>query len=95
MEKEKLTLEDLHKNESWEKAVIIFDKSSFDREYSELERSYKISRDNKYFNPHAISNSLFGNCLDGKDNGVRLDIYMSLLPKEGKRWKVEYCYITE
>lgn len=95
MKIEKLTLTELGKNESWKKAVVVFTENSFNREYSETERSYSISRDSKYFNPMMIGNSLFGNCLDGKDNGVRLDRYMSLLPNEGKRWHVDYCYITK
>ena len=92
---EKLTLRDLQKNDNWEKAVIVFKEKSFEREFSETERSYEISRDNKYFNWQMNGNSLFGDCLDGKDNGVRLDIYMSLLPKEGKRWIEDYCYIVK
>lgn len=41
--------------------------------------------------------SLFGNCLDGSDVGVRLDTYMFAVPVDGvgKAWKVEYCYIVE
>ncbi|MED5094524.1 hypothetical protein [Bacillus safensis] len=93
---EKLTLEDLSRNESWEEAVVVFTPNSFDREFSETERSYRITRDNKYFSSSKNGNSLFGDCLDGKDLGVRLDIYMSLwLPSEGKQWNVDYCYITK
>lgn len=89
------TLNDLSKIENWKKAVVVFTKDSWGREYSLESRSYEISHDNRYFQPMANANSLFGNCLDGKDNDVRLDRYMSLLPEEGIRWKVEYCYITE
>lgn len=90
---EKLTLAELGKNKSWREAVVVFAKESWDREYSLESRSYQVSSINKYFDPNMIGSSLFGNCLDGMDNGVRLDIYMKLLPKEGKRWKVDYCYI--
>lgn len=92
---EKLSFDQLERSNEWKKAVVVFTEDSYEREFSELERSYKISHDNKYFSGIASGNSLFGSCLDGKDNNVRLDIYMSLLPKEGRRWKVEYCYIVE
>jgi hypothetical protein len=92
---EKLTLNDLQDNETWEKAVVVFKPESFSKEFTEKQRSYEIDRDNHYFKPDSISNSLFGNCLDGTDNGVRLDIYKSRLPEEGKRWIVDYCYITK
>lgn len=91
----KITLSDLRENTSWEKAVVVFTQDSFSNNFSEVERSYEISKENKYFNPNMNGNSLFGNCLDGKDDGVRLDIYMSILPEEGKRWIVEYCYIIK
>ena len=57
--------------------------------FTELERSYQISSDAKYFDGNMSGNSLFGNCLDGKDLGVRLDYYMY------SGWKVDFCYITE
>lgn len=93
--KEKVTLQELRDNETWQEAVIVFTSDSYIKPYTEKERSYKIKRDNKYFNPLANGNSLFGNCLDGKDNGVRLDRYMILQPEEGTRWNVDYCYITK
>lgn len=92
---EKLSFTALQGNKEWKEAVIVFKENSFEKEFTELERSYAISHDNKYFNGMMNGNSLFGNCLDGKDNGVRLDIYMKMLPKEGRRWNIEYCYITK
>lgn len=90
MEKKTYTLRELRDDTSaWEEAVIVFTADSFEQEYSEESRSYKIRRDAKYFNPVMIANSLFGNCLDGKDDGVRLDKYMA----EG--WKVDHCYVTK
>jgi hypothetical protein len=91
----KITLQDLGKNKNWEKAVIVFTEDSFEDSYTELERSYEVESDEKYFLPDMISNSLFGNCLDGKDNGVRLDIYMSIPEDQGRSWNVEYCYIVK
>lgn len=91
--RKRLSIYDLKKDTSWEKAVIVFTENSFKKEYSELERSYEVNKDCKYFDSSKIGNSLFGNCLDGKDKGVRLDWYMH--PSESDRWKVEYCYIIE
>lgn len=91
----KLTLSELRDNETWKKAVIVFTKDSYSRDFSETQRSYEVSRDNKYFDPNMIGNSLFGSCLDGTDDDVRLDRYIHRLPEEGHVWKVEYCYITK
>lgn len=84
----KMTLNELSNNKSWKKAVIVFTKDSFNREYSEKSRSYEVSSNDKYFDGNMIGNSLFGNCLDGTDNDVRLDRYIG-------DWKVDYCYIKE
>lgn len=92
---EKLTLNELTKRSNdWKKAVIVFTEDSFNKFFTEEERSYEITSDNKYFNADMNGTSLFGNCLDGKDDGVRLDIYMSL-PEEKERWEVECCYIVD
>ena len=74
-------------------AVIVFTEDSFDREYSEESRSYKINNDNKTFR-NCISNSLFGYCLEGTDQGVRLDHYMEYYGNK-PGWKVDYCYLVE
>lgn len=66
--------------------VIVYTKDSFDKEYPLESRSYRVASDNKYFVPHLGGNSLFGNCLDGSENCVRLDWYFSA-------WKIDYCYI--
>ena len=93
---EKITFGQLcNTSDSWEKAVIIFAPESFNREFSEIERSYEVYSDAKYFDANMGGSSLFGNCLDGKDNGVRLDWYMKRMPSEGTPWTVEYCYIVE
>lgn len=73
------------------KGVIVFTQDSFNKPYTETERSYKTTSDNKAFFPNMISNSIFADCLDGKDLGVRLDWYMG--GKDG--WKVDYCYLLE
>lgn len=86
---EKLTLSELSKAKGWKEAVVVFTEDTWEKVYSLDSRSYAVSHDAKYFDPNMIGNSLFGNALDGTDNGVRLDIYM------GDGWKVDYCYIVK
>lgn len=87
--KERLTLKQLEERiNEWNKAVIVFTEDSFDKPYTEQERSYEIRSDAKYFDGSKLGNSLFGNCLDGKDHNVRLDWYLG-------EWHIEYCYIVE
>lgn len=95
--KKKLGLNDLQENKNWKDAVIVFKPESFNKEFNETQRSYKISRENYYFQQGKISSSLYGSCLDGSDDGVRLDLYMKAIPEDklGKRWIVDYCYIIE
>ena len=71
--------------------VVVFTEDSFSKVYSEKSRSYFVSSDNKAFLPHQHSNSIFADCLDGTDWGVRLDWYMY----DEKPWKVEFCYLLE
>lgn len=78
---------DEHYGKSEQFGVIVFTEDSFSKPYTEKERSYRVSNDNKAYRHNCISNSIYANCLDGKDNGVRLDWYM------GDGWKVEYCYM--
>ena len=72
-------------------AVIVFTEDSFDKPYTEQQRSYQIRNDEKYFLPNMNGTSLYSNCLDGSDLGVRLDWYMG--GKDG--WKVDYCYLID
>lgn len=69
--------------------VVVFSADSFKESYPEKSRSYRVSSMEKYFNAHASGRSLYGNCLDGADDGVRLDLYMY---REKDRWNPEYCY---
>lgn len=71
--------------------IVVFTEDSFTRPYTEKQRSYRLSNDNKAFLPNQCSNSIFADCLDGTDWGVRLDWYMY-----GKdAWKVKHCYLIE
>lgn len=66
--------------------IVVYQQVSFTKEYSEKQRSYRVSSDNKAFIPGQIGSSIFGDCLDGIDIGVRLDWY---------NWRVDYCYFEE
>lgn len=81
-----MDLEKLLNNSDWEAALIIFAKDNWNIDYTEEERTYRVSVNSKYFQHDKIGTSLFGNCLDGKDNGVRLDLY---------NWKVEKIIIEQ
>lgn len=70
--------------------VAVITKDSFGKEYTVEERSYAFTNHNKFFIPSNIGNSIFADCLDGKDIGIRLEQYVCNL-----NWNVEYCYIKE
>jgi hypothetical protein len=69
-------------------AVIVYKKENFNEEYSEEERSYKITNQSgkAFFRMPSGSQSIIGNCLDGKDLHVRLDIL---------DWEIDYCYFVQ
>ena len=77
----------------WDEAVIVFTEDSFDKVYTEKQRSYRVRSDAKYFNPNMIGRSLYGDCLDGTEEHIRLDRYLG-------GWQlvntinVDYCYIV-
>ena len=74
------------------KGVVVFSAKSWNKPYTEIQRSYEFTSDNKAFLPNQHSNSIFADCLDGTDLGVRIDWYMH--DKE-MPWIPEYCYIVE
>lgn len=70
---------------------IVFTKDSFNKEYTEESRTYKVSSDNKAFQPEKGGYSIFASCLDGTDPCLRLDGYM----RGDNAWKIEYCYVYQ
>jgi len=65
----------------------------FSREYSETERSYRISDNNMWgLDDSKRGRRIAGDCLDGLDIGVRLDAYMDA-DEPNDRWQIDYCYI--
>ena len=74
-------------NEEFLEGIVVFTEDSFSASYTATARSYQFTSDNKPFLPNQHRNSIFADCLDGIDLGVRIDWYLH----DG--WKVEYCYI--
>ena len=70
---------------------ITFKGESFEREYSQEERTYFFNSNEKAFNDNANGCSIFASCLDGKDIGVRIDQYM----RTPNGWKVERCGVVK
>lgn len=68
---------------------IVFSPDSFDKSYSEQSRTYVVSSDNKAYIAGAGGYSIFGSCLDGSDQNIRLELYMH---GDGA-WKIERCYM--
>lgn len=83
------SFDELKDRDDWTTAVAVFTEDSFDKPYSLEERSYAFSRNNRYFEEGKIAKSIFANCLDGKDLGVRLDWYCP------GQWKIDYIYILK
>ena len=63
--------------------VIVYDQSNFGLSYTEDQRSYRVWNNNPIYQLDAELPELMGDCLDGTDDNVCLDIY---------DWKVEFCY---
>lgn len=68
-------------------AVIVFASSNWSQPFTETQRSYRVyNNSGKAFFNGMLGNSIFADCLDGCDLGVRLDWY---------DWKIERCYFEE
>ena len=78
-------LSDLH-DLDWKVAHVTYKESNWSKPYSKKERTYRITSDAKHFDSSKLGKSLFGDCLDGIDLGVRLDMY---------NWEVESIEIIE
>ena len=72
---------------------IVFTEDSFTAPYSELARTYRVSSDNKAFQPGMGGYSIYGSALDGTDSCVRLEQYMAVERGGKNGWKIERCYV--
>lgn len=60
-------------------------------DYTEIDRTYLISSNNKAFRPNMLGYSIFGSCLNGKDPCVRLDHYM----RQKEAWVPGECCLLQ
>lgn len=64
-------------------AVIVYKQSNFTKPYSEEQRSYRVNNlSGKRFFDGMLGDSVFGDCLDGSEEYVRLDCL---------DWETERC----
>lgn len=70
---------------------IVFTADSFDKPYSEESRTYRVSSENKAYQSGMGGYSIYGSCLDGTDQCLRLDGYM----RGENAWKIEKCYMLK
>ena len=71
---------------------IVFTVDSFTEPYTEEQRTYVVSSDNKAFKPNMGGYSIYASSLDGVDKMVRLEAYMAAEHGGKNGWKVERCY---
>ena len=70
---------------------IVFSADNFDEPFNEEFRTFAISSYNSAFRLDVKECSLFGSCLDGTEQSIRLDDYM----KVSGGWKIEKCYMLK
>ena len=75
-----------HKTGNHKVAVIVFSQSNWEKEYSEVSRSYSSHSDQWGWDYEKLGRCRIGDCLDGSDNDVRLDWY---------DWEIESWYWLE
>jgi hypothetical protein len=68
---------------------IVFSPASFIREYSLESRTYVVSSDNKAFQPRMGGYSIFASSMDGSDQNIRLEQYMSTEHGGRDGWQIE------
>lgn len=74
---------------------IVFSADSFDKPYTEEQRTYVVGSDNKAFRDGMGGYSIFGSSLDGSDVCVRLEAYMADERGGKDGWKIEKCYVKD
>ncbi|MFR7636555.1 MAG: DUF6674 family protein [Lachnospiraceae bacterium] len=76
-------------------AHIVFTADTFKKPYSEFERTYEVSSDNKAFQSRMGGYSIYGASLDGVDPCLRMEGLMAdeMGGKDG--WKIEKCFLRQ
>ena len=74
---------------------IVFTADSFDKPYTEEQRTYVVSSNNKAFIDGMGGYSIYASSLDGSDKCVRLEAYMADEHGGKDGWKIEKCYVKD
>ena len=72
---------------------IVFSPASFEQPYPLEARTYRVSSNNKAFQPSMGGYSIYASSLDGSDPLVRLEQYMAAEYGGKDGWQVERCYM--
>ena len=91
----KARLRQAEKDRSHTVGYIVFTADSFDKSYTEEERTYVVSSNNKAFIEGMGGYSIYASSLDGSDENVRLEAYMADEYGGKDGWKIEKCYVTD
>lgn len=91
----KSIFKEAEKNGQHLKGHIVFTADTFTKPYSEFERTYEVSSDNKAYRPNMSGYSIYGTSLDRADKDVRLEAYMADERGGKEGWKIEKCYLIE
>lgn len=91
----KTLFREAEKNGQHLKGHIVFTADTFQKPYSEFERTYEVSSDNKAYRPNMGGYSIYGASLDGTDRNVRLEAYMTDERGGKDGWEIEKCFLIE
>ena len=83
------------KREKSHSRLYRFTEDSFDKPYTEEERTYVVSSNNKAFIEGMGGYSIYASSLDGTDKCVRLEAYMADEHGGKDGWKIEKCYVKD
>lgn len=72
---------------------IVFTEDSFMEPYGLEARTYRVSSNNKAYQPNMGGYSIYGSAIDGSDPMIRLEGYMAAEKGGRNGWRVEYCYL--
>ena len=91
----KAHLRQAEKDRSHTVGYIVFTADSFDKSYTEEERTYVVGSNNKAFIEGMGGYSIYASSLDGSDKCVRLEAYMADEYGGKDGWKIEKCYVKD
>lgn len=76
-------------------AFATFTPDGFKQPYPQVARTYLFTSNNKAFIANASGYSIFSWCLDGTENGIRLERYMRDEKGGPDGWKIETCGLVK